>query len=367
MEKLQIGKVIYSLRKEKGVTQGELAEFIGISAAAVSKWEGGSSYPDITLLTIIATFFNVTIDRLLNFKIELSDEEVMKIYSECEAVFSSKDNLEIAIETSKNKLFKHQNNYLLKLRIGFLFFAYSWKADDEEKDKEMSRYAIKLLEDVSVNCNKSELVEAALFQLGGIYAELKEYDKAIEALNKIHKNQCDPNDILSTIYLHQENYKEARELMQGKLYKCIHEISMVCMGLAASYKKHEKDYNIEEKYHNLALNIKKTISKGEDGSLILMSEYLTLIEMYIRTNKSDKAIENLRLMVNNISRNNINDLRENINNIWCFDKLIIGEKTLTLNLYENIFKIFENPIYDVIRENKEFISILNELKNLGDC
>ena len=122
MEKLQIGKVIYSLRKEKGITQGELAEFIGISAAAVSKWESGSSYPDITLLTIIATFFNVTIDRLLNFKIELSDEEVMKIYSECEAVFSSKDNLEIAIETSKNKLFKNKNKLCVKYLVIGSFF-----------------------------------------------------------------------------------------------------------------------------------------------------------------------------------------------------------------------------------------------------
>lgn len=84
MEKLSIGEVIYRLRKEKGITQEQLANFIGVSTAAVSKWESETSYPDITLLPVIAIFFNVTIDTLLNFKIELSDEEVMALFSECE-------------------------------------------------------------------------------------------------------------------------------------------------------------------------------------------------------------------------------------------------------------------------------------------
>ncbi len=364
MEKLKIGEVIYNLRKEKGVTQEELAHFIGISAAAVSKWESGISYPDITLLTGLATFFNVTIDKLLNFKIELSDEEVMKLYSECEALFSNKYNLEKAIEVSKNNVLNHSNSYLLKLRIGFLFVSYSWKAEDEEKGNDMLRYAIKLFEDVSVNCTEIELVEAALFQLGGIYTELKEYDKAIEALNRIHKSQCDPNDILSSIYIKQEKYKEARRLLQGKLYKCIHEISMACMGLTTSYEKHEKDYDTAEKYQKLALNVKKIISKDENTSLILMLEYLRLAEVYLKANKYNKAIETLKLMMDNIRASDINDFGKDINNIWCFNEVTVAKRTLTLNLYENISKIFEEPIYDVIRENKEFTSILNELKGL---
>lgn len=57
MEKLLVGDVIYNLRKEKRITQEQLANFIGVSTAAVSKWESGISYPDITLLPVIATFF----------------------------------------------------------------------------------------------------------------------------------------------------------------------------------------------------------------------------------------------------------------------------------------------------------------------
>ncbi len=62
MEKLAIGDVIHKLRNDKGIIQEQLANFIGLSTAAVSKWESGISYPDIILLPIIAAFLNVSID-----------------------------------------------------------------------------------------------------------------------------------------------------------------------------------------------------------------------------------------------------------------------------------------------------------------
>ena len=60
MNELNINKCIIQKRKEKGITQEELAEYIGVSKAAVSKWESGQSYPDISLLPELAAFFNVS-------------------------------------------------------------------------------------------------------------------------------------------------------------------------------------------------------------------------------------------------------------------------------------------------------------------
>ena len=62
MEKLAIGDVIHKSRNDKGIIQEQLANFIGLSTAAVSKWESGISYPVIILLPIIAAFLNVSID-----------------------------------------------------------------------------------------------------------------------------------------------------------------------------------------------------------------------------------------------------------------------------------------------------------------
>lgn len=363
MDKLPIGEVIFKLRKEKGVTQDQLAKFIGVSTAAVSKWESKISYPDITLLPVLATFFNVSIDKLLNFKIELSDEEVIKIYEECEALFSS-GNLDTAKEKSKSYILKYPSSYYLKLRMAFLFIMYSWKSLQEEKCKKIICYAIELLEDVAQNCSKEEYVEQALFQLGAYYPSIGEEDKAIEALNKIHKSVYDPNDILPSIYIQKKEFKKARELLQGKLYKSIFDISNACMVLANSYMKDEKDINMVEKYCNLSLNIKKTLLNHERSVLNLSMEYLHFAEAYLKFSETDKAITMLNKMLEDMKYNDINN-PENICKLWCFNELPQrGKKTITMNLYENIFKIFEEPVFDSIREREDFTGIMKELKKL---
>lgn len=65
MDAMTLGKRIADLRKNQNMTQEELSEKLGVSPQAVSKWETGSSCPDITLLPAIAALFGVTIDSLL--------------------------------------------------------------------------------------------------------------------------------------------------------------------------------------------------------------------------------------------------------------------------------------------------------------
>lgn len=67
-QKETLGKRIAALRKEKGLTQEQLAEKVGVSAQAVSKWENDVSCPDITLLPLLADLFDVSVDELLGVK-----------------------------------------------------------------------------------------------------------------------------------------------------------------------------------------------------------------------------------------------------------------------------------------------------------
>ena len=62
MKELNIAKVIVENRRKKGLTQDELAAYMGVSKASVSKWETGQCYPDITFLPILATYFNISIE-----------------------------------------------------------------------------------------------------------------------------------------------------------------------------------------------------------------------------------------------------------------------------------------------------------------
>jgi two-component system chemotaxis response regulator CheY len=62
---IEVGKKIYELRKSKDMTQEKLASEMGVSVAAVSKWETGNSVPDIFMICSIADFFNISTDELL--------------------------------------------------------------------------------------------------------------------------------------------------------------------------------------------------------------------------------------------------------------------------------------------------------------
>lgn len=72
---MNIGKNIIAFRKDAGMTQEELANQIGVSAQAVSKWETGVSMPDILLLPVIADVFGITVDEIYSGKWETKEEK----------------------------------------------------------------------------------------------------------------------------------------------------------------------------------------------------------------------------------------------------------------------------------------------------
>ena len=73
---MTIGNKIKLLRANKGVTQEQLAEHLHISGQAVSKWENETSTPDITMLPLLAEYFGITIDELMDYKLNaLTDKE----------------------------------------------------------------------------------------------------------------------------------------------------------------------------------------------------------------------------------------------------------------------------------------------------
>lgn len=80
MSNLKIGEKIKAKRRERNLTQEELATMLGVTKAAVSKWENAESFPDITMLPQIAQLFHITMDELFDYTLEYKPAKIVNQY-----------------------------------------------------------------------------------------------------------------------------------------------------------------------------------------------------------------------------------------------------------------------------------------------
>ena len=107
---IHIGETIKKLRKERNITQESLANFIGVSYQSVSKWERNESYPDITLIPSIASFFGVTTDLLLGVN-TVDKENRIKDYEEKFEALKNEKKYEEASNLMKEAVAEFPGNY----------------------------------------------------------------------------------------------------------------------------------------------------------------------------------------------------------------------------------------------------------------
>lgn len=115
---IRIGDVIFRERTEKSMTQQQLASFLSVTKATISKWEKGLSYPDITLLPVIASFFSISVDELLDAKPVMDKESIREWYVHFAERFS-KEPFDTVYEELAHmmKLYYDDDNFLLQMSI----------------------------------------------------------------------------------------------------------------------------------------------------------------------------------------------------------------------------------------------------------
>ena len=79
---MKINEIIREKRKALSLTQEQIADFLGVSTPAVSKWEKGAAYPDITLLPALARLLKTDLNTLLSFQEDLTDIEIENFVNE---------------------------------------------------------------------------------------------------------------------------------------------------------------------------------------------------------------------------------------------------------------------------------------------
>jgi transcriptional regulator with XRE-family HTH domain len=108
----RIGENICKLRKQSNLTQQQLSDIIGVSIAAISKWETGAAHPDIELLPKIATIFDVSIDYIFDYHLSLYDNS-MKVIDNAKQLFDSGQHYR-AISMLSEALLRYPNDIFIK-------------------------------------------------------------------------------------------------------------------------------------------------------------------------------------------------------------------------------------------------------------
>ena len=178
---LMIGEKLKKLRRNKDLTQEEVAAHLGISFQAISKWERGEGYPDITMLPILANYYQVTVDDLIGMD-EITSakklDEINRIWEENRQARKHKENVTLMREALKS----YPNNALLLIQLS----ASLERLDGTKSEKiEYLKESIAVQEQILRYCDDSDVRGAALFNIADAYYRYGDYEKALEYANKL--------------------------------------------------------------------------------------------------------------------------------------------------------------------------------------
>ena len=148
--KMTIGMNIKHLRTAKNITQEQLSVAMNVTCAAVSKWERGETYPDITLLQPLAYYFGVSTDELLDFnQFEMEKEKEIEAYVEKYWALWHENDHSCLLETMKEAVSHYPEEHRLLVRY---LNAINLYATDACYSSEMKKEAITIYERILSHC-----------------------------------------------------------------------------------------------------------------------------------------------------------------------------------------------------------------------
>ena len=234
MKEINIGSKIATKRKKKNITQEELAEFLGVSKPAVSKWESGQSYPDITLLPVLATYFNTSVDDLLGYEPQMSKDDVKKLYVKLSKDFYSKPFDEV-YSVCKEYLKKYYSCWKLQFNIGVLLLNHADRAGDKEKIDGIVSEAAEIFDRIIGESDDIGTSKQAVYMRALCHIMSNQPAEAIDLLESINEVPMSGDILLANAYKMKGNNKKAIGILQKQIYTCLFSIIGACPSLMWLY------------------------------------------------------------------------------------------------------------------------------------
>lgn len=366
MKEINIARNIARLRREKGMTQEDLANYIGVSKASVSKWETGQSYPDITFLPQLATLFNISIDELMGYEPQMCMEDIRKLYVKLSAGFASEPFDEV-LDSCREIVKKYFSCFPLLFHIGALLVNNCMEAGDREKNLSVLSEAKKLFVRVKTESEDAELVQMALNMEACCALMMGDPNEVIGLLEGTSHKILSSESLLASAYQMLGKSKEAKMILQVAMYQhmvilfgALTDYLMLCTDDPEHYDETFKRANdIGE-----AFDLKKLHPS------LLMKFYIVVAQGYAMLGNTEKALEILERYAELVT-SDIYPLQLKGDDYFYLIDQWIDELDLgnTLPRNEKIIRksmadgVINNPAFAILADEIRFKRIVEKLKN----
>ena len=369
MNSLNLSENLIRLRREKKVTQEELANFLGITKASVSKWETGQSMPDILLLPQLAAFFGITIDELIGYEPQLSKEQIRRLYIELSEDFSHLPFDEV-MDKCRALTRKYYSCYPFLMQICILWLNHYTMAEGEAAQQKILSEALELcthiMEDCKIIslCNDSVALKAMLDMLLGDAA------KAVESLTSVYNpvlisNQSDA--MLIQAYTMAGQTEDAKNQAQLSMY--MHLLSLV--SISTYYiSLNTQSLEICEATMKRMDSIIKAYELDYLNPNTTAGYYYQAAMVYMLNGMPDAALTRLDCFVENIVSLLSND-KCRLHDDDYFTRLDIWFEQLDLGVNpprspktvaDSLMATLDNPVFAPLEDSEKFQSIKLQLK-----
>lgn len=366
MKEINIAKTIGNKRKEKGITQDDLANYIGVSKASVSKWETGLSYPDITFLPQLASYFNISIDDLMGYEPQMTKEDIRKLYHKLSADFAAKPFDEV-LNHCREIVKKYFSCFPLLIQIGALLVNYSTVSKDPDKTASTIAEAKEIFIRVKKESNDVELAEQALHLEAVCSLTLGNPNEVLELLGESNAPLFSTETLLASAYQMTGKFQEAKTVLQVGVYQYIASL----FGILSSYLMLcTDDMERFEEIYKRTISIEETFHIKELHPSIILNFYLSASQGYLANENIDKALEILEKYTELVT-GDIYPLQLKGDNFFhllddWFNEFALGtslprdENTVKLSMAD---VVINNPAFSALANESRFKSIVEKLKN----
>ena len=215
---MKLNEQIREHRKKVGLTQEQVANYLGVSTPAVNKWESGSTYPDITLLAPLARLLKIDLNTLFTFHESLSKEEVGRFCNEIGEVAQTK-GFQAGFSAATAKLQEYPNCDLLRYSLALLMEGSLQISQLSSENREKYESQFMGWFEQCTNSRDEEVRETAISFLANKYLARGNLEKAQELIELLpDKRAVDKQMLKINALLRQGEYQEAAKMAEMKIF-----------------------------------------------------------------------------------------------------------------------------------------------------